>query len=307
MPLAPEYEALFAQLAAEPSPKLSELSPAEGREMYRLMRPLNPEVPVGSVEERTIPAQGREIPARVYRPDGEGPFGILMNFHGGGWVIGDLDTSDAVCRRMSSDADCLVVSVDYRLAPEHPYPAAADDAWAATCWAAEHARELGGSGRLGVFGESAGGNLAAVVCQRARDRNGPDIHFQLLAYPVVDHDLSRPSYAENGEGYLLETETMGWFWDRYCPDPARRAEPDASPLLAGSLAGLPPAMVLTAQFDPLRDEGLAYAEALAAAGVPVEAVCFDGLVHDFLATAELFPCSRAAFGRAATAVKNALS
>jgi len=307
MPLAPEYEAMFAQLAAEPAPKLSELTPAEGREMYRLMRPVNEEVPVGSVEDRVIATADADIPVRIYRPAGGGPHGIAMNFHGGGWVIGDLDTADAVCRRMSSDADCIVVSVDYRLAPEHVYPAAADDAFAATCWVAEHAGELGGSGKLAVFGESAGGNLSAVVTQKARDENGPRIDFQLLAYPVVDHDFNRPSYAENGEGYLLETESMAWFWDTYCPDPARRSDPAASPLLARSLAGLPPAMVLTAQFDPLRDEGMAYADALAAAGVTTQAICFEGLVHDFLATAELFPCSRAAFDQAAAALRAALA
>ncbi|MGD8831951.1 MAG: alpha/beta hydrolase [Pseudomonadales bacterium] len=306
MPLVPEYEAMFAQLAEEPGPKISEVTPAEGREMYRLMRPVIEELSVGSVEDRTIDTVAGEIPVRIYRPAGDGPFPILVNFHGGGWVIGDLDTSDAVCRAMSAAAHCIVVSVDYRLAPEHAYPAAVDDAYAATCWVADHASELGGSGRLGVFGESAGGNLAAVVAQKARDENGPRIDFQLLAYPVVDHDLSRASYVENGAGYLLETETMAWFWDVYCPDPARRAEPAASPLRADSLADLPPALVLTAEFDPLRDEGHAYADALAAAGVPASAICFDGLVHDFLATAALFPSSRAAFEKAVAALRDAL-
>lgn len=306
MPLAPEYEAMFAALAAEPGPKLSDLSPAEGREMYRMMRPVNPDVTIGSVEDKSISTTAGDLPIRLYRPTGDGPYPILMNFHGGGWVIGDLDTSDAVCRGMSEAAGCLVISVDYRLAPEHLYPAAADDAYAATCWAAENATELGGNGKLAVFGESAGANLATVVSQRARDENGPEIDFQLLAYPVVDHDLNRASYAENGEGYLLEKDTMSWFWDLYCP-PERRTEPAASPLLAPSLADLPPALVLTAEFDPLRDEGNAYADALAAAGVSARSLCFDGLVHDFLATAEMFQCTRAAFDQVAAELKQALS
>ncbi len=306
MPLVPEYEAMFAQLAAEPGPKISELTPAEGREMYRLMRPVNESLAVGAVEDRTIGTAVGDIPVRIYRPEGDGPFPIVMNFHGGGWVIGDLDTADAVCRSVCRTAECIVISVDYRLAPEHEYPAAVDDAYAATCWAAEHAAELGGSGRLAVMGESAGGNLAAVVAQKSRDENGPKIDFQLLAYPVVDHDLTRTSYVENGQGYLLETETMSWFWDIYCPEAERRGEPAASPLKAESLAGLPPALVLTAEFDPLRDEGHAYADALQAAGVAAEAICFDGLVHDFLATAELIPGSRAAFERAVSALKSAL-
>jgi len=306
MPLAPEYQAMLAQLAEQPGPKLSELSAAEGREMYRLMRPLNDQLEVGRVEDRRVPAPTGEIPVRIYTPAGDGPFGILVNFHGGGWVIGDLDTSDAVCRGFCRAANCIVVSVDYRLAPEHVYPAAVDDAYAATCWVAENAAQLGGSGKLAVTGESAGGNLAAVVARRARDENGPKIDYQLLAYPVVDHDLSRQSYADNGEGNLLETETMVYFWDQYCPDPERRREPAASPLLAASLADLPPALVITAEFDPLRDEGNAYAAALKAAGVEAEAICFDGLIHDFLATAELFGCSRRAFDQAAAALKSAL-
>ncbi len=200
----------------------------------------------------------------------------------------------------------MVVSVDYRLAPEHRFPAAVDDAVAATRWAAEHMTELSGNGRLAVGGESAGGNLAAVVALRARDEGGPDIHFQLLAYPVTDCDLTRASYLENGEGYLLERDTMRWFWDHYCPDPEHRRHPDASPLAAEDLSNLPPALVLTAEFDPLRDEGEAYASALQAAGGQAEAVRFDGLVHDFFATAQLFESSRAGFEHACRALRRAL-
>ncbi|MEM8766478.1 MAG: alpha/beta hydrolase [Pseudomonadota bacterium] len=304
--LAPEYQAMFAQLAEEPGPKLSDLSPAEGREMYKVMRPVNPELPIGRIEDQMIPGPAGEIPVRIYHPTSDGPHPILVNFHGGGWVIGDLDTADSASRSLAEAASCIVVSVDYRLAPEHPYPAAVEDAYAATVWAAAAADALGGNGKLAVGGESAGGNLAAVVSQMARDGDGPAIDFQLLAYPVVDHDLSRGSYSENGEGYLLEKDTMVWFWDTYCPDASRRGEPAASPLLADSLAGLPPALVVTAQYDPLRDEGNAYAEALKAAGGQAELRCYDGLVHDFLATAALFPSSKAAFDEVAAALKSAL-
>lgn len=299
MPLAAEYEAMLAELAQTPGPALHELSPEESREMYRMMRPPNPELTVGKVEDRTIDGPAGPIPIRIYTPAGGGPFGILINFHGGGWVIGDLDTADGVCRDFCASANCIVVSVDYRMAPEHRYPAAVVDSYAATCWVADNAESLGGNGKLAVGGESAGGNLAAVVSLKARDEAGPAIDFQLLAYPVVDADFGLASYRENGEGYLLTTEAMTWFWDHYCPDQGRRAEPDASPAKAENHADLPPALILTAEFDPLRDEGEAYAATLAAAGVDAQAIRFDGLIHDFLATAQLFSVCRSAFDKVA--------
>lgn len=307
MSLAPEYQAMLAELAAAEGPAISQLSPAEGREMYRMMRPVNPEIEVGRVADGSIPGPGGDIPVRIYTPAGDGPFPVLVNFHGGGWVIGDLDTADAVCRDLCRSAGCVVVSVDYRLAPEHPYPAAVEDACSATAWVADHMDDIDGNGRLAVGGESAGGNLAAVVCQWARDRGGPDIHFQMLLYPVTDHDLGRGSYAENGEGYLLELDTMKWFWDHYCPEPARRAEPQASPLLAADLSKLPPALVVTAEYDPLRDEGEAYAQALEAAGNEVESLRCAGLVHDFFATAAMFPSSRQRFEDACRVLRDRLA
>ena len=307
MPLAPEYQALLAELAEAGGPALADLSPAEGREMYRLMRPLDPDLAVGTVTERTVPGPAGPIPVRVYAPAGSGPFPVYVNFHGGGWVIGDLDTADAVCRDICTSAGCVVVSVDYRLAPEHRYPAAVEDASAAIRWVADNMQALSGNGRLAVGGESAGGNLAAVACRQARDQGGPEIHFQLLAYPVTDCELDRASYRENGEGYLLERESMRWFWDHYCPEPELRRNADASPLRAKDLTNLPPALVVTAEFDPLRDEGEAYASALAAAGCQVEAVRYDGLVHDFFATARLFPSSRAGFEQACRALRDALA
>jgi acetyl esterase len=306
MPLAAEYEAMLAELAETPGPALHEMTPDESREVYRMMRPPNPELVVGNVEDRTIDGPAGPIAIRIYTPVGSGPFGILVNFHGGGWVIGDLDTADGVCRDFCVSANCIVVSVDYRMAPEHPYPAAVIDSYAATCWVADNAESLGGNGKIAVGGESAGGNLAAVVSLKARDEAGPAIDFQLLAYPVVDADLSLASYRENGEGYLLTTETMTWFWDQYCPDLGKRAESDASPAQAENHAGLPPALILTAEFDPLRDEGEAYAATLKAAGVDAQAIRFDGLIHDFLATAQLFPVSRDAFDKVASLLSERL-
>lgn len=306
MPLAPEYQALFASMAETPAPRLIDLSPPDGREMYRMARPLNPELAVGAVADRNIPGPAAEIPIRIYTPEGGGPFPILVNFHGGGWVIGDLDTADAVCRDFCRTAGVVVVSVDYRLAPEHRFPAAVEDCYAATLWVAEHMRELGGNGRLAVGGESAGGNLAAVVAQLARDGGGPEIHFQLLAYPVTDADFSRASYAGESDGFVLDRPIMEWFWDHYCPDPGQRSDPRAAPLRAAKLAGLPPALVVTAQFDVLRDEGRAYAEALRDAGVAAEHAHYDDLVHDFFATAAVFRASRGPFEHACAALRAAL-
>lgn len=306
MPLAPEYQAMLEQLAATPGPSITSMSPAESRTLYGMMRPADQAVAVGSVRGANAPGPAGDIPLRIYQPETPGPHGVVVNFHGGGWVFGDLDTSDNVCRALATDANCVVVSVGYRLAPEHPYPAAVEDAWAATLWVADNLDDLGGNGRIAVTGESAGGNLAAIVARKAAEQGAPAIALQLLMYPVTDFDLDRSSYKENGEGYMLEREGMQWFWDHYCPE-AKRAEADASPLHASSLAGVAPAIVCTAEFDPLRDEGKAYADALAAAGVQTTYRQYDGLVHDFLAMAHLFPCSKAAMDDATQALREALN
>ena len=275
--------------------------------MYRAMRPLNPELAIARSEDRTISGSQGDIPIRIYTPAGDGPFGVLMNFHGGGWVIGDLDTSDAVCREMATLAGVVVVSVDYSMAPEAPYPAAVLDAYDSTAWAADNMSALNGNGKLGVTGESAGGNLSAVVALKARDEGGPAINFQCLLYPVTNCDMTGGSYIENGEGYLLETASMKWFWDLYCPDVAQRNEEYASPAQANNLSGLPPALIVTAEFDPLRDEGEAYAAALTAAGNEATAVRYDGLVHDFMATAAMFDCSRKGLLETVDALKQHLN
>jgi len=307
MPLHPALKPVLEQLNALPGPKLHELPPAQARLLFAAMRMPAPEVPLPEVRELRIPGPAGEIPARLYRPS-EGTLPALVYFHGGGWVIGDLDSHDFPCRDLARRSGCAVVAVDYRLAPEHRYPAAAEDCYAATRWVAEHAAELGIAGqKLAVGGDSAGGNLATVVALMARERGGPRLGFQLLVYPVTDADFGRASYVENAQGYFLEKPMMEWFWDHYVPDPARRREPHCAPLRAADLAGLPPALVLTAEFDPLRDEGEAYADRLAAAGVPTERFRYDGMIHGFFQMAGVLDDARAAIERSAAALRKALA
>lgn len=306
MPLEPATAALLDQLAEAGGPTLDQLSPAEGRAVYRMMQPPADDILVGAIEDRRIPGPEGEIPVRIYRPEGAGPFPVHVHFHGGGWVIGDLETHDADCRQLCRLAGVIVIAVDYRLAPEHRYPAAVDDCYAATVWAAANAEGFGGiPGAVTVGGDSAGGNLAAVVSRLARDRKGPDIRLQLLIYPVADAAMDTPSYTENGEGYMLTLQGMTWFWQQYCPDAARRLEPDASPLRAENLSGLPPALVMTAEFDPLRDEGEAYARRLEEAGVPVTCKRYDGLIHGFFSQARMIPAAQPALEQAAAALRTA--
>jgi acetyl esterase len=307
MPLAEEYAVMLGQMAENPTPAMSDMAPAEAREMYRMMRPVIEELPIGSVRDEQIAGPAGDLALRIYTPTGDGPFGIFVNFHGGGWVIGDLDTSDSVCRSLAEAASCVVVSVDYRLAPENPAPAAIEDCWAALQWVSENQSSLGGNGLLAVGGESAGACLAATMSMHARDLETPNIDFQLLAYPVLDADLTRQSYIDNGDGYLLTTATMQWFWDQYCPDEELRSNPALSPLQAGDLKDLPATLVVTAEFDPLRDEGELYGQRLKEAGVAAEIMRCDGLVHDFLATAPVFPSSGAAFTQIAEKVRTALA
>ncbi len=303
MPLHSEYETMLRQLAEMGGPPLVDLPVAMGREMCRAMQPEAPEIGIGSVT--AVDAGG--VPARAYRPEGTGPFPVVMMFHGGGWVIGDLTTADCQSREVCRGTGALVISVDYRLAPEHRFPAAAQDCYAATRWAATQARTLGGDPTLlAVAGDSAGGNLAAVVAQMARDRGGPEIAFQLLVYPVVDGiHFDTPSYRENGEGYLLTADAMRWFWDHYAPSREARGEAYASPLLAKDLSNLPPALVMTAEYDPLRDEGEAYAKALSDAGVQAERVRCDGLIHGFFAHTRTIHAAHEAMATACAALRSA--
>ena len=254
------------------------------------------------VEEHSLARPDGVVPLRVLVPL-EQPAGVIVWYHGGGWVIGSIDEADTVGRKLAERTSCTVVLVDYRLAPEHRYPVAVDDSYAALEWVGERVDDLARPGApLFVAGDSAGGNLAAVMALRARDRGGPPIAGQILIYPVTDADFERPSYTDPGNQLLLTREAMAWFWDHYLPDAARRVEPDASPLRAADLAGLPPAVVLTAEHDVLRDEGEAYAERLQAAGVPVNFRRHEGQTHAFF-TLLMLPGSERGFQQVVKAVR----
>jgi acetyl esterase len=290
MPLDPQLKPLIDAMVSDPDAKPThEQTPAEAREGYRALGTMfGPGEKVASVEDRTIPGPAGEIPVRIYTPDGAGPFPVLVFFHGGGFVIGDLESHDKECRALTNRGECITVAVDYRLAPEHPFPAAPEDCYAALEWVGKNAASFGGDPtRLAVGGDSAGGNLSAVVSLMSRDRGGPTPCFQLLIYPCVDardNDLY-PSREENEAGPFLLRATMDYFMGHYfdgCADKeASRSDVLASPLLADSLAGLPPALVITAELDVLRDEGEAYAEALRAAGVACKQERYDSQPHAF--------------------------
>jgi len=309
MPLDPQAKAVLDQFASMGGPQLHEMSVAQARELILGMVALagEPES-IARVENRTVPGSAGEIPVRIYTPVGTAPFPVLVYFHGGGWVIGNLDTHDGICRSLANRVGCLVVSVDYRLAPEHPFPAAPEDCYAATRWLAEHAGSLGGDkGRIAVGGDSAGGNLAAVVALMARDRGGPKLAFQLLVYPATDTDFETRSYRENSEGYFLTRADMVWFWNHYAPRDEDRRNPYAAPLRAASLRGLPPALVITAEFDPLCDDGNAYAARLREDGVPVRLSQQDGLIHGFFQMGAVIDRGRASVDEASRALKDAFA
>jgi len=238
-------------------------------------------IQLAEITDRTIVGPGGDIAVRIYRPSTEPGLPVVVFFHGGGWVVGDLESHDHAARAIASKADCVVVAVDYRLAPEHKFPAAVDDAWAATEWVATHAEELGvDATRLAVAGDSAGGNLAAVVTNMARNVDHVEVIHQALIYPVTDATCDRPSWTDNAEGYMLTADGMTWFHGHYATSPEDFTDPRYSPIF-DELAGAAPAIVITAGFDPLRDQGAAYAEALGAAGVGVEYINYDSMFHGF--------------------------
>ncbi len=301
MPVDPAIVTALAQRALRP---VTELSPAEARaQSAAVAAAAPPPPPVAAVAD--LSADG--IPARLYRPGAAADLPLIVYFHGGGWVVGSVAGSEATCRRLANASGCAVLSAEYRLAPEHKFPAAVEDAYAATAWAAAHARELGcDPARLAVAGDSAGGTLAAVVCLMAREAGGPRIARQLLIYPVIDARAGYPSYTENGDGPGLTGAAMAWYVRHYVRTPAEREDPRVSPILAREHRGLPPAMILTAEYDPLRDEGEAYADRLRAAGVEVDARRYDGMVHGFWGFAAAAPSAAAALGQAASAFGAAL-
>ncbi len=279
----PDMAMVLDLLATLNLPPLEALPVEQARFVMTQLSAGRPSGPaVGEIVDGTLPGAAGPLAYRLYRPASPGPHPVVVYFHGGGWVLGSHESDDPLCRDLCKRANALIVSVDYRHAPEARFPAAADDGLAAVRWVAEHATQLGGRpGALAVAGWSAGGNIAAVTCQLAHTTGGPRIAGQLLLTPVTDCDTSRPSYTENAEGYVLTTSLMKWFWDQYA-DPTSRTDPKASPLRARDLSKLPPAFVVTSEFDPLRDEGIAYAQALAAAGVPVRHVTARGHTHTSL-------------------------
>ncbi len=310
MRLDPALAELLASLDPSAETPVEEMTPEEARATWKeeMAAVAGPRLPVESVSEHTAPGPAGPIAVRLYEPEAarDGPLPVLVYYHGGGWIRGDLDTHDDVCRYLCHHAGCLVASVDYRLAPEHRFPAALDDCDAATRWVAENAASLGADPqRLAIGGDSAGGNMACGVTLRARARGGPQIAFQLLIYPATDLAGESESKRLYSSGYLLNS--MPFYVASYLGPEGDAADPLASPLLAPDLAGLPPAFVLTAGFDPLRDEGQAYATRLEAAGVPTEYRCHEGMIHGFVSITGLIASAEAGLADAALALRGALS
>ena len=283
MPLHPALQAMLDQAVGLPAMQTVPITAIRKADLARYNIGI-PKDPVASAVDRRIPGPSGEIPIRIYRPEPSGIHPVVVFFHGSGFCICSVETHDAMCRQICRRGQAVVVSVDYRLAPENKYPAGPEDCWAATLWTAAHAGDLGADpARLAVCGDSAGGTMAAVVAQRARDRRGPAIAAQVLLYPVTDHYSSaRPSYSERGSDFGLTADGMKWFWDLYLPSPEAGAEPLASPMRAQSLAGLPRTYIITAEYDLLRDEGDAYAHRLRADGVDVDHIRYADMNHGFL-------------------------
>jgi acetyl esterase len=311
--IEPATSTLLAQMREGGGKPLYEMSVEEVREMIRGSSAVlsGPLVEVAAAVDRTISTGTGAVGVRVYTPTGTRAqaLPVVVYFHGGGFAAGDLDTHDNTARYLAQNADAIVVAVDYRRSPEHKFPAAVDDAYSTVEWLAHHATELGGdNARLAVAGDSAGGNLATVVAQLARARSGPRISFQALFYPLVDFTLAgSPSRTTFGGGdFFLSNRDMEWFRDLYLENPAQASDARVSPLLAPDLTGLPPTLIIAAQCDPLYDEGKAYADRLAAAGVPAEHRCFDGTIHAFMSFSGALPIGRDALALAAERLRAAL-
>jgi acetyl esterase len=310
--LHPQAQAFIDLLVQRGIPPTHTLTPADARKFYRERRAVTQPDPGEVAEVRELQADGAQgpIPLRLYRPLGAAASAVLpvlVYYHGGGWTIGDLDTHDTLCRALCNGSGCAVVAVDYRMGPEHRFPAAVDDVLAATRWVRREAAALGvDAARLAVGGDSAGGNLAAVVAIAARDAGDLPIAYQLLIYPATDMRRVHPSHVSNGQGYVLTSDTIGYFHDHYITDAAQDLDWRASPLLREDLAGLPPALVLTAGYDPLRDEGLDYARALTAAGNRASYVCFERQIHGFITMGRLLDEANTAVALCAAELRRAL-
>lgn len=304
MPLDTEVETILKAMEAQAAAPLHELSPEDARTAYRAMTPAAPEAKLAQVRDLDCPGPGGNIPLRLYQPLEQDGLPVVVYFHGGGWVIGDLETHDAMCRQLAALSGAVVVAVDYRLAPENPYPAAIMDCYEAAYWVRRNIKELGvDEGKIFLAGDSAGGNLAATVALMVRQEGIFIPRGQVLIYPPLDCDFETASYKDNAEGYLLTRDTMCWFWDQYTNDVSRN-EPYASPLREPSLKLLPPALVVTAEFDPLRDEGQAYAARLQKDGVAAELAHYEGVIHGFVHMNAQIPKGLEALMRCADWIKN---
>jgi acetyl esterase len=297
MPLDHDAEILLKMIREANRPTFESVGAVAARDLYMAGRKaLSPDpMPIAETRDVAIPGSGGPIPARLYRSAKNGTLPVLVFLHGGGWVVGNIDSHEAMCRHLANRAECAVLSVDYRMGPEHKFPAAVEDCFAATAWAADNGASLDvDPGRLAVGGDSAGGNLAAVVSLLARDKRAPRVSCQLLIYPATDAAMRHDSVARYAEGYVLTRATMRWFYEQYLRTPDDAADWRVSPLLAPDLSRLPPAYVLTAGYDPLCDEGDAYAARLAAAGVPVTHRRSAGQVHGFVTNGKVIRAAETA-------------
>jgi acetyl esterase len=308
MPLHPQAQTLCDLVNAMGGASASDEQLQEARDGLAMLTAggAGEAAPVAHVDDRVVPGPHGDIPVRAYRPSDEPNLPVFVWLHGGGWTLGSVDVHDPITRTIANRAGCIVVSVDYRLAPEHPYPAPLDDAFAAIQWVGAHAADLGGDPeRIAIGGDSAGGNLSAVCALLARDAGAPTLALQVLVYPVTDHGFATGSYRDNGAGYLLEAKQMRWFYDCYTRGGADPADWRISPLRAPSLAGVAPAIVVTAEFDPLRDEGNAYARALDGAGVPTMLREYPGMIHAFFGLPVAFDDAEVAFDDVVKALRAA--
>lgn len=302
MPFDPQFQALYDQRSAQGVRPLYSMTLEEARaaDLAAIQADAGEPEPVAEVIDATVPGPDGPLPIRVYRPASPGPLPVLVYFFGGGWTLGSIETSDAICRSLANAAGCLTIAVGYRLAPEHKFPAAVDDCFAGVRWIAEHAGRYGGDpSRIAVGGDSAGGNLAAAVTLEARDAGGPALAAQLLVYPNTDHLADTVSRRQNTDPLLFNDKSVHWYWDNYLATAEDGLHPLASPLRAADHGGLPPALVITAEYDPLRDEGEQYAERLRQSGVPVESVRYPGVTHGFFAMAGSLDAGRRAVAHAA--------
>jgi acetyl esterase len=310
-PLHPQARALLQRIAASGLPPVHTQSPVDARRSFvqrrRITQPDPPAVHL--VLDLTAPGARGEVPVRLYRPMAWGPLlPCLVFFHGGGWVIGDLESHDVLCRQLSIGSGCAIVAVDYALAPEHPFPAAIEDCMAATRWVHAQASTLGvDPARIGVGGDSAGGTLAAVVAITARDANAPPLAWQMLVYPTTDQRRATPSHRTNASGFLLTAESLRWYHDNYLGSALHDSDWRASPLACPDLGGLPPALVLVAGFDPLRDEGIQYAQALDEAGTRATLIAFERQIHGFVTMGRVIDEANDAVALLAAAMRQALS